>query len=144
MKNLLLLFLFVLSFSSTSLAGNYKLNNASVDELFEQAEEIDLTTFLNGPIDYSNLNNSATPLNISGTKGKSLVGFLLIGFFLGYLGIHRLYMGTNFGSFIWAVYCIPTYGYVLAIIDLVYVLIEEERLEDYRKNNDLFVWRGKF
>ena len=94
-KTLLLLFLGI--FSTAIFANDYKLNDAVVDELFNNATEIAFDFARTENIDFVSL-NSITQLNSE--KDAIIAWLLTYTASIGICGVHRLYLGTEIITFI--------------------------------------------
>lgn len=141
MKKLVAITLFILigatsMFASTS---KYRLNDESVDVLINQAIEISIDQLTN---DVSNrlANLPMSDLQFNAEK-KTVVAFLLNWFF-GYLGIHRLYLGTSTGTFIGYILTCGGLGIVQFVdwIVLLIALIEDSDISKYVDNPKFFMW----
>lgn len=131
MKKLLSIAAFLLAVTVSSFAGNYKLDNASVDALFAQSEDVTLT------ISEDMMNTSAASVLAEGEQTK--LGFLLRAYFCGQFALHRSYMGTK-GLFV-KYFC--TFGFV-ACIDFWWVVFKgDPAFERFKGNNEFVVWSKK-
>ncbi len=140
MKQILTLFSIVLLGVFSLQAGNssYQIDDASVDALFESAETVDFNSF----------ENNTAPLGIANTHSEAyfqqekdpLVAFLL-SWFLGYLGIHRAYLGTSTGTIVGYILTLGGCG-IIATIDWVMLLIGliNDDISQYVDNPKFFMW----
>ncbi|MEE4177992.1 MAG: TM2 domain-containing protein [Bacteroides sp.] len=118
-------------------ANMYRLDQAAVDNMFAQAEQVD----------YLNM-NTLSPLNVSGDQGSTLymsektpaVAFVLA-WFLGPLGIHRAYLGTTTGVIIGYILTLGGCG-IIAFVDWIVLLIGviEDDISKYIDNPKFFMW----
>lgn len=121
-------------FASTS---PYKVNDAAIDQLFAQSQDISLS--LSGDMTLVNMNQPAA-VQIAGS-GQTVGGFLLRWFFCGGIALHRKYMGSDWGSLWWKYFCIPVAGGVAACGDGLWVLFSGKKaLSKYKGNDKWFVW----
>ena len=91
MKKLLFSLAFLTCLFATNLASasTYKVDEATVDQLFSASDDV---TFTASEEAYALMNPSTQAL----TKGdKTVGGFLLRAFFCGGFALHRYYMGTG-------------------------------------------------
>lgn len=121
-------------FASTA---QYKVNDAAIDQLFAQSQDVSLS--LAGDMTLTNMNQPAA-MQITG-GGQSVGGFLLRSFFCGFLAIHRKYMGSDWGSLWWKYFCIPVAGGVANLGDFCWVLFSGKKaLNKYKGSDKWFVW----
>lgn len=116
-------------------AGNYHVNDKALDQLFTSAQTISLNemgTSLPGL--------SVANLNASGDYKDPLVAILL-DFFLGGLGIHRFYLGTETMTGIgYILTCGGIFG-VVPLIDFIVLIIDYDDISQYVDNPSFFMWR---
>lgn len=120
----------VLMTSFVSANNDYKINDATIDNLFANAEEVSVVSS-----DFDLLSIAAPTPEIT----KS--GYLLRAFFCGAFGLHRSYMGTG-GKTLWYMYfCIPVAGGVVACVDFWGVVFKgDEFMNKYKDNGKWIVW----
>ena len=119
-------------------ADNYRVNDKAVDALFKNAVEMtsplmsnlstEITTGLNGT------------MSLSAGEKNPAVAFLLA-WFLGYLGVHRLYLGTETIVFI-GYLCTGGGCGVVATVDWIVLLIGliNDDIDKYIDNPKFFMW----
>ena len=137
MKKTILTFFISILFASWSVAGteNYSLQNAQVDAIFANSEDITLS--LSNELGINSISNSAEMVE----SGKSVGGFLLRSFFCGSIALHRYYMGTSGESMWWKYLCIPIAGGLANCGDFFGVLFKgQDQLNKYSNNGEFFVW----
>ena len=135
--------LFILGFfavSSFAFAGTekYKVNDAAVEKMFAQSQDISSSV-----ADERTLAAINQPSTLYASGGQSVGGFLIRAFFCGFIGLHRSYMGSDFGD-IWWKYCCSTvlvgWGIVQGV-DFCWVLFSgNAALSKYKGNDDFIVW----
>src|ERR1051326_900550 len=137
MKKLLFVFGFfaVSSFAFASTSA-YKVNDAAVDQLFAQSQ--DISSAMASDMTLVNLNQP----NVQETAGGQTVGgFLIRCFFCGGIALHRHYMGSDWGSLWWKYFCIPVAGGVAALGEFCWRLFSgKSALGKYKGNDKWFVW----
>jgi len=131
---LLLLCLFVIPISVS--ADGYKLDQDKIDARFSAATEMSLISAL----DINGLQGTQQVLN-----EKDPVMALVLATVLGYLGIHRLYLGTK--PVVVVLYIITAGGCgIITLIDwimLLMVLIDDEKdLGPYIDNPGFIMWKS--
>ena len=133
--------LFVLGFfvsGSFAFAGTekYKVDDAAVDQLFAQSQDIS-SDMIPGPTTVMDMNQSAGQ-KLAG--GQTIGGFLLRTFFCGWIGLHRHYMGSDdmwWRYLITAVFCVN----LPAAVDFFWVLfVGDDALSKYKGSDKWFVW----
>lgn len=125
MKKMFFLFAIATMFTSVTMASSdYRINDAAVDVLFDQAIEVDFE------------------FNAAGVQQEKTVGgFLLRNFFCGFVALHRSYMGTGGETLWWKYFCIPVVGGVVSCVDFWYVVFKgKEALDKYADNGKFIVW----
>lgn len=130
MKKLFLLFSAIALTASLFAGNDYKISDAAIDELFEQAKEVSMVS--------SELNalSFITAPAPEITRG----GYLIRAFCCGGIGLHRSYMGTK-GKTLWYMYfCIPVWGGVVALVDFWSVVFDDKQLDKYKDNDKFCVW----
>ena len=122
------------AFASTD---KYKVNDAAVDQLFAQSQ--DVSSAIAGEMTMAGINQPAAMQATAG--GQTVGGFLIRAFFCGGLAIHRKYMGSDWGSLWWKYFCIPVAGGVAALGDFCWVLFKgNSALSKYKGSDKWFVW----
>lgn len=136
MKKLLVVLVAVFAFAATASAASYKLDDAAIDQVIENATEISTADMM--------ADMSATAM--VGTQmrsGNNPVVAILLDFFLGGLGIHRHYMGTR--PFMWAIYLV-TFGGIFGVVPfvdfivMVVSLVEDGGVDQWCGNTSFFMW----
>ncbi|TVQ88302.1 MAG: TM2 domain-containing protein [Bacteroidetes bacterium] len=132
-----LLIVVFLGISATQAGTSYHLDNAAIDEMFARAELVDL-----------NSTSPMAPLADMGYANQTffeqdkdpLVAFLL-SWFLGYLGIHRAYLGTSTGTIVGYILTLGGCG-IVATIDWIMLLIGlvNNDISQYIDNPRFFMW----
>lgn len=134
-KKIIILFvsIFVLQIFQVK-AGNYYVDDKALDQLFASAQSITL-----GEMSANVPGFSASAFNSSGEYKDPLIAILL-DFFLGGLGIHRFYLGTETMT---GIGYILTCGGILGIvplIDLIVLIVDYDDISPYIDNPRFFMW----
>jgi TM2 domain-containing membrane protein YozV len=118
-------------------ASMYRLDHASVDQMFDQAEQADFLA-MNTLAPYAN-SSTATHSFYSADKNPA-VAFILA-WFVGYLGIHRAYLGTSTGTIVAYILTLGGCG-IVAFVDWVVLLIGlvNDDIGKYIDNPKFFMW----
>ncbi len=138
MKKITLTLLILMGvFAARAGTGSYYLDHASVDQMFEQAEQVDMFSM-----------NSMSPMAGAGTNTSMLssnekdpaIAFIL-SWFVGPLGIHRAYLGTSTGTIIGYILTLGGCG-IVAFVDWVLLLIGlvNDDISKYVDNPSFFMW----
>ena len=71
---------------------------------------------------------------------KNFVAAILLNFFLGGLGIHRLYLGT--ATMIWIGYILTCGGIfgVVPFVDFIVLIIHNDDISEFVDNPKFFMW----
>lgn len=139
MKNTIYIFFVFIALMGLkpALASNYTINELVVDQLFESAVESDMLSF--GSLEMSAA-MSTSGMALSAEK-DALVAILLDAF-LGTLGIHRFYLGTEtLSGLAYFLTCGGIFG-VVPLIDFIVLLINYEDISPFVNNPAFFMWKG--
>lgn len=138
-----LLTLATLTARATDLSAEaYVINDQQVEQLFAQSDDVSLATVSTNLLDSQQMN-----ANLSGTARvkatKEFVPALLLNIFVGGLGIHRLYLGTE--TLTWVGYILTCGGIfgIVPLIDLVVLIIDNDNISPYVDNPKFFMWSGR-
>jgi TM2 domain-containing membrane protein YozV len=140
-----LLFLSLISFSSVctfaASGSQYVIDDQKVEQLFANGVDASLSALsdnntllsANGQFDFSN----AAKFRAS---DKSFVAAVLLNFFLGGLGIHRLYMGT--ATMTWIGYILTCGGIfgIVPLVDFIVLIIHNDDISPFVDNTKFFMW----
>jgi len=142
MRKLLLASLICLgSFCSFAAGRNeYVIDDLQVEQLFTNSVDVSLSA-----VSEANLINAAAGMNpgkASYYKGsdKSFAAAIILNFFLGVLGIHRLYLGTE--TLTWVGYILTCGGIfgVVPLVDFIILIVDNEDISEFVDNPKFFMW----
>jgi TM2 domain-containing membrane protein YozV len=143
MKKSLILSLICLS-SLCGFAANgsqYLVDDQKVEQLFTNSVDASLTLLS----DKSNMLTATSQLNFRGAAGysgndKSLALALVLDFFLGDLGIHRIYLGT--ATWTWVGYILSCGGIfgIVPFVDFIVLIVHNQDISQYEDNTRFFMW----
>lgn len=134
MKKFFLALVAMFAITAVASAANYTADDSAIDAAIENA--IDVNAF--------NLGNTATaPLGAAYVAmGNNDIVSLLLTFFLGWTGIHRMYMGST--PWMWILYLLTGGGFgVVVLLDFVFELIglvDGSGLGKYYDNPNILMW----
>jgi len=138
MKKLLLvivLFASVLCVKQAS-ASSYSVNEQAIDQLFVNAVETSMIS-----VNATDLSSLATnvPTTVMAQQKDAIVAIVL-DFFLGGLGVHRFYLGTETLTGIgYILTCGGIFG-IVPLIDFVVLIIDNKDISKYVNNPKFFMW----
>ncbi len=120
----------------TATAGNYKIDQNKIDASFASASEMSLlSTF-----DLNAFQGTGQVL-----EEKDPVMAFVLASVLGYLGIHRLYLGTE--PVVVILYIVTAGGFgIITLIDwiqLLLVLLDEKDMGPYIDNPNFIMWKNE-
>ncbi len=117
-------------------ANAYHLDNAAVDQMFANAEVVDF----NAIESFAPLAEAGYANNTFLQEKDPVVAFLL-SWFVGYLGIHRAYLGTSTGTIVGYILTLGGCG-IVATIDWVMLLVGliNDDISKYVDNPRFFMW----
>jgi len=138
MKKLLLvvvLFTTILSVKQAS-ASSYSVNEQAIDQLFVNAVETSMISA--NATDLSSLATNV-PTTVMAPQKDAIVAIVL-DFFLGGLGIHRFYLGTETLTGIgYILTCGGIFG-IVPLVDFVVLIIDNKDISKYVNNPKFFMW----
>ena len=136
---LFLMTLLLMGFHSLS-ASPYEIDDEAIQVLFDQAEEISSEEAVAAfQTEYSELLQSYAPTSapLSTLDGEDQLGAIVLCFFLGGLGIHRVYLGGR-GMLVFF-YCITGGGCgVVTLVDFIILIVDGT--SRFRNNNRFIAW----
>ena len=142
MKNLFFIFLVaLLSTATLSASSKYMVDEAAIEQVIENSTEVsDVTVFeAENTLKIDQTTTSATHQLRAGND-NAIAAFLLC-WFVGYLGIHRFYMGTE--TLTGVAYILTGGGCgIVVTIDWIMLLIGliEDDISSYVDNPKFFMW----
>lgn len=139
MKKIVTLFSLLLIFTAFTFAGtdSYRIDDNQIESLFAAAEEVTFSDILlnDGLQEF----DMASPTQVKG-EPTPIIAFIIC-WFLGNLGIHRLYLGTATLTFIGYICTLGGFG-ILACGDWIVLLIGilNDDISKYVDNPALIMW----
>ena len=131
--SVVLVLTFTAFFADQSQAANYKLNDAKVDALFENAPSAEMNVFNSAAVGMENIITEEV-------EGKDPLVAILLDFFLGGLGIHRFYLGTKTLTGLGYIFTCGGILGVVPLVDLIMLAINYEDISPYVDNPKFFMW----
>ncbi|MEQ8583838.1 MAG: TM2 domain-containing protein [Marinoscillum sp.] len=125
-----LLIAFALGYSLVGLSnGKYAIDDSKVESIMEQAISIDSKVVLDNPF------------SVSGVQEEKNVWIAVaLDFFLGGLGVHRVYLGTPPGIIAGYFFtCGGIFG-ILPLVDLIVLVINNEDISAYVNKKGLIMF----
>jgi TM2 domain-containing membrane protein YozV len=117
--------------SSTVTAADYTANDNLIDQLFANAPETVNASF-------ADLSSNAKQM--AAVNEKSAPVAILLDFFLGGLGVHRFYLGTEVMTGVgYILTCGGIFG-IVPLVDFVVLIINMEDISPYVNNPKFFMW----
>ena len=140
-KSLLIVIVSLSSFCGFAATGSqYVIDDQKVERLFTNSvdESISALSDKNLMAVASNYNGQTSRYMSGGDK--SFVAAILLNFFLGGLGIHRLYLGT--ATMTWVGYILTCGGIfgVVPLVDFIVLIIHNDDISPYEDNTMFFMW----
>ena len=136
MRKLTLLMLvaaFTIMFNLNAKASSYIANDNLIDEMFSMAPETVNASLSNFAL--TGFSSSA----VTSSDDTAIVAILL-DIFLGGLGIHRLYLGTEILTVIaYPLTCGGIFG-VVPFVDFIVLIINYEDVSKFKDNPKFFMW----
>ncbi|MDO9341297.1 MAG: TM2 domain-containing protein [Bacteroidales bacterium] len=114
-------------------ASGYIANDNLIDEMFTTATETVNISFT----DLSLAGNSTTSL---AAGEKDAVVAIVLDFFLGGLGVHRFYLGTEVMTGVgYILTCGGIFG-IVPLVDFIVLIINMDDISEYVNNPKFFMW----
>lgn len=140
-----ILFLAVICFSSVctfaATGSQYVVDDQKVEQMFTNSQDVSLTALSD-----QTLMNATGGMTAQGAQfragDKTFVAAILLDFFLGGLGIHRLYLGT--ATMTWVGYILSFCGIfgIVPLVDFIVLIIHNDDISPYVDNTKFFMWAG--
>ncbi len=139
MKNaiiFILLFVAVLTVKQVN-ASVYSIDEQAIDQLFVSATETCMISINSNELSAI---PSIVPSQLVPAKEKDAVVAIVLDFFLGGLGIHRFYLGTETLTGLGYIFtCGGIFG-IVPLIDFVVLIIDNKDISQYIDNPKFFMW----
>ncbi len=140
----ILLFCFLTAAALTTRAADvsaYVIDDQQVEQLMAQSDDISMAA-----VTTDLLQSEQLTAGLTGTArvkaNKEFVPAILLNFFLGGLGIHRLYLGTE--TLTWVGYILTCGGIfgIVPLVDFIVLIIHNDNISPYVDNPKFFMWSG--
>ena len=132
MKKFFLALVAMFAITAVASAANYEANDAAIDAAMENAIEVNAFNFSN------TAEAGATYI----AMGNNDIVSLLLTFFLGWTGVHRVYMGSTW--WMWIPYLLTAGGFgIVVLLDFVFELIgfvDGSGMGKYYDNPNILMW----
>jgi TM2 domain-containing membrane protein YozV len=127
----------VCTFAATG--SQYVVDDQQVEQLFTNSVDASFAALS----DNSLLNAAGAASNSAARfrdSDKTFVAAILLNFFLGGLGIHRLYLGT--ATLTWVGYILTFCGIfgIVPLVDFIVLIVHNEDISAYVDNTRFFMW----
>jgi TM2 domain-containing membrane protein YozV len=142
-KTLILLsVLLLIGVSMNTQAANYRIDQTRVDQMMTTAQSIDAFTIFNLP------DMAGMPDNTKLTAEKDPMIAMILAVFLGGIGAHRYYLGTEFKICIFytLLSLLLGVGILLGYIDAIMLLmagLNKSDMKGYINNPHLIMWKNQ-
>jgi TM2 domain-containing membrane protein YozV len=139
-RQILALALLLITVATFARVDNYKINDATVDALFENATDVTLLAF--NDINSLALTCANNRSKMQSSEKNPVIAWLLTHtIFIGLPGIHRLYLGTEIITFM-GYFCTVGGCGIVQTIDWVVLLIGvfDDDIDSYIDNSKFFMW----
>lgn len=118
-------------------ASSYSVNEQAIDQLFVNAVETNMISL--NATELSSLASNVSTTVVAG-KDKDAVVAIVLDFFLGGLGIHRFYLGTETLTGIgYILTCGGIFG-IVPLVDFIVLIIDRDNISKYINNPKFFMW----
>ncbi|MFM7853445.1 MAG: TM2 domain-containing protein [Flammeovirgaceae bacterium] len=140
MKKLLMFALAGIAFlsvlSTNAYAEKYRINESAVEAVFASSMAVSPTVLASNTFGSAELGITS----VQASSDKSALAAIVIDFFLGGFGIHRVYLGgKGILVFGYIITCGGIFGLV-PFIDLIVLAVNYDDISKYVGNNKFFMW----
>ncbi|MBQ9312034.1 MAG: TM2 domain-containing protein [Bacteroidales bacterium] len=144
MKKTLFILVAMFGFCSLSFADKYSLDNDVINNAFASATEVSLDNLNLGDLNLTGMDmNLANSLSMASRgSDKHWAVAAVLDFFLGGIGIHRMYLGSSPMMWLWyGVTCCGIFG-IVPVIDFVVLIVDgvQGDVGKYVGNSSYFMW----
>lgn len=124
---------------STTTSSEYVINDANIDALFINSTDVSFEVTSTLDLNAYSASNQML-FEKAGSSGKSAIVAILLDFFLGGLGVHRAYLGTE--TFTWIGYILTCGGIfgIVPLIDFIVLIVDAGDISKYTDNSKFFMW----
>ena len=144
MKKLFLLAVIALcsvgAFAATG--SQYVVDDQQVEQLFTNSTDASLTALSDQTMINATAGVAGHGAQLKSGSDKTFVAAILLDFFLGGLGIHRLYLGT--ATLTWVGYILTFCGIfgIVPLVDFIVLIVHNDDISPYVDNTKFFMWAG--
>ena len=127
------------SFAASS--NQYVIDDQKVEQLFTNSVDASLSALSDNNLMSATASASFNSQAAQYRAGdKNFVAAILLDFFLGGLGIHRLYLGT--ATMTWIGYILTCGGIfgIVPFVDLIVLIVHNDDISEYVDNTKFFMW----
>ena len=119
-------------------ASQYSIDEQAIDQLFASATETSMISITAN--NFGAIPSAVSSPLMANAAEKDAVVAIVLDFFLGGLGIHRFYLGTETLTGLAYIFtCGGIFG-VVPLIDFVVLIINNEDISPYIDNPKFFMW----
>ena len=131
--SLSLIFVLTAFCSFNAKATGYTSDENLIDQMFTKAPEGVI-------IPFTNFNLTANSTALVGAAQKDAIIAIVLDFFLGGLGVHRFYLGTEVLTGVgYILTCGGIFG-IVPLVDFVVLIIDSKDISRYVNNPKFFMW----
>jgi TM2 domain-containing membrane protein YozV len=131
--SLSLIFVLTAFCSFNAKATGYTSDENLIDQMFTKAPEGVI-------IPFTNFNLAANSTALVGAAQKDAIIAIVLDFFLGGLGVHRFYLGTEVLTGVgYILTCGGIFG-IVPLVDFVVLIIDSKDISPYVNNPKFFMW----
>ncbi|CCH57261.1 TM2 domain containing protein [Fibrisoma limi BUZ 3] len=126
-------------YANSATIDEYTIDDQQVEQLMAQSTDVSYTV-----VETTLAQSQQMAAKMTGTArvqaDKEFVPALLLNLFLGGLGIHRLYLGTE--TLTWVGYILTCGGIfgIVPLVDLIVLIINNDNISKFVDNPKFFMW----
>lgn len=120
--------------------SEYVVNDQQIDNLFASSTDITSELAMQSSESLNLFAPEANQTNLKAAGSKNALTAILLDFFLGGLGIHRMYLGTKTMTWIGYILTCGGIGGIVPLIDLIMLIVDYKDISKYEGNTKFFMW----
>lgn len=130
--------------NAASSSSQYAINDQAIEQVFTNCVAMTSQSDMPGNAENAYLASGLSTTDATAVakinNDKSFAVALVLDFFLGTLGIHRLYLGTR--TITWVGYILTCGGIfgIVPLVDFVVLILNNEDISQYVDNPRFFMW----
>lgn len=126
--------------STENTNSEYVVNDQQIDNLFASSTDITSELAMQSSESLNLFAPETNQTTLKAAGSKNALTAILLDFFLGGLGIHRMYLGTKTMTWIGYILTCGGIGGIVPLIDLIMLIVDYKDISKYEGNTKFFMW----